>query len=232
MGRLITISGIDCSGKSTQIDRLRARLAAEGLTAEVLWHRPGYSPELDRARALIRRLRPQAIPAPGASADRDRAFQKPGVSTAWIAAALTDLLLQYGAKLRWRLAQCDVVICDRYLPDACLDLALRFPSFAPWLPRLEPWLARCCPRPDCALVLTLPEDEMRRRAAEKNEPFPDAPELQRARFRAYTAFARGQSDAPVPALRRWLGPRLRPVDAAGPIDVVHQRVLSEWTACG
>ncbi|MGE0328477.1 MAG: hypothetical protein AB7S68_39550, partial [Polyangiaceae bacterium] len=95
-GALVSFSGVDCAGKSTQIGLLKANLERGRVPHSVFWYRPGYSKELDALRRTIRRLRPGAIPAPKDNQARDAAFAKPGVTGAWVAVALADLLLQYG----------------------------------------------------------------------------------------------------------------------------------------
>ena len=69
---IIAISGVDCAGKSTQIELLEAHLRKQGKDPQRMWHRPGYSPELDLLRSMIRKIRPGSIPAPGESKEREQ----------------------------------------------------------------------------------------------------------------------------------------------------------------
>lgn len=180
---LITISGIDGSGKSTQITGLQAFLQMAGVRHETIWYRPGYSGLLDRVRALVRSATPGALPASHDSPARERAFSRPGVSEAWIAIALADLLGQYAARIRLLLRKGLTVICDRYLEDAHLDFSFRFPQY-----RFDPVfevLARVCPRPDLAFCLYVSREEMERRTRSKAEPFPDPDDVRIRRYQAY-----------------------------------------------
>ena len=126
--------------------------------------------------------------------------------------ATVDTLLQYGVKLRALLAAGRVVVCDRYLHDARLDLKLRFPeqyaSFGLALDTVE-WV---CPRPDVAILLTIPRDEMLRRMALKAEPFPDPPDLRDRRHQAYLRLAE-------------VGP-VEAVAADQPIDAIHGEIMA------
>src|SRR5687767_973907 len=98
--RLITFSGSDCSGKSTQLRLLSEELERQGRHTVRFWFRPGYSAMLDSARRLVRRLSPSALPGPRETAARERAFARGGVKTAWVAVALFDMLVQYGVVIR------------------------------------------------------------------------------------------------------------------------------------
>ncbi len=211
MGRLIAISGVDCAGKSTQIELLLGALAARGERPVHVWYRPGYSPALDAARRLVRRARPGALPSPTDTAGHARAFGRPGVRRAWLAMAVTDTVAQYGVRVRAMRAAGRSVICDRYVDDALLDLQLRFPESVPAGGAIERGLRLASAAPDRSFLLWLSHDEMLRRMAIKNEPFPDPPERRDRRFRAYEALAASG--------------RFEVVDASRSIDDVHEAIL-------
>lgn len=209
-GRLITISGPDGVGKSTQARLLVERLLREGRPARAFWFRPGYSHELDAARAFVRRFSRRALPTADQGEARARAFRKPGVSGAWLTMALADTALQLGVKLRSWMARGEAVVCDRYLLDASLDLELRFPAHRERLRTAWRTLDTLCPRPDGAYVLQASPAEVEERLTSKHEPFPDDADTRVARREAYDAMVRaGQAT---------------PIDAAGPASQVHERL--------
>ena len=187
---LISISGVDCAGKTSQLKRLTAHLEAAGRRPVALWFRPGYSDLLDALRAGVRRLRPQAMPH--VSADRgahEQAFRRPRVRRTWLAMALMDSLVHYAARIRALRLAGYTVICDRYIDDALLDLTFKFPELDGWsragiqaIRRLSPW-------PDPAILITLPHEEMVRRMKAKAEPFPDPPEVRTQRYAKYAELA-------------------------------------------
>ena len=193
MGTLITFSGVDCAGKSTQLDLLEERLRAEGRRVRTLWFRPGYSKELDGLRAAVRRVRPGALPRSDGDGDdaarREEVFQNPNVRRSWVTMALADSLLQYALKLRAWVASGDVVLCDRYLWDSEMDLRLRFPDLKQPIRHAMKGLNVLCPKPNLALLLVLSMEEVHERMAHKDEPFPDPEETRQDRYHRYMSLA-------------------------------------------
>lgn len=206
---LITFSGIDCAGKSTQIERLSDALESRGERVVRFWYRPGYSPELDALRKFVRRLRPGALPTTNDPQARARVFQRRGVKTSWVRIAEADTLLQLAGKVRWWRSRGRAVICDRWISDALIDLRLRFSEENPatLLPKLIP----LCPEPDHQFLLMLGREEMLRRMAVKQEPFPDAPEVRDRRFALYESLSTSG--------------RLSVVDCERSIEAVHRDIL-------
>ena len=135
-----------------------------------------------------------------------RAFARPGVRTSWLALAVADSLAQYGVLDRARRRRGKVVLCDRHVEDAILDLQFRYPDLSmEWISRV---LRTGSARPDVSFLLTLPWPEIERRLDAKAEPYPDPPEVRRRRYDAYAALA-GSG-------------RFVVIDAARSIEEVHQ----------
>ena len=201
MGTLITFSGVDCAGKTTQLELLKARLESEGVSVRSLWFRPGYSREMDGLRSAVRKVRPGVLPrAEGVDAGRrNEVFQKPTVRRAWVAMALFDSLIQYAFKVRAWTSGSDVVLCDRYLWDSEMDLLLRFPEMKDAVRRAMRGLDAVCPKPDLSLLLVLSADEVAKRMVHKDEPFPDPEETRQARYHRYMSLASNGSFAVVNA---------------------------------
>lgn len=212
---IISLSGIDCAGKSTQLDRLEVALTERGHRVQRVWFRPGYSPVMDGLRARLRRARPGSLPSASAPAARAQAFSRAGVQEAWVVMAVLDTLINLAGHVRWLSLKGVTVLCDRYIEDAMVDLSLRFPSVVTSEGALRRALVSACPTPDMAFLLMLSREEVARRAAIKAEPFEDAPEVRRARYEAYETLAqRGRfnvidAEAPVEQVTRALLDALR-----------------------
>jgi len=209
---LISFSGVDCAGKSTQIELLRAALLARGFRPALMWYRPGYSKALNAARGLLRWLLPRSVPAPTDVVTRQLVFRRPFVARVWILVAVLDSILQYAGKVRLLRAMGRVVLVDRYIDDAVMDLQYRFPDSDvehSLLWHFACWLAA---KPSHRVLLLLPYDVMLERMAAKKEPFPDVPRVRDARYERYLALASSG--------------RFRVVDANRPPQVVHADILS------
>lgn len=189
-GAIVVFSGMDCAGKSTQIELLQNHLSANGKRSIVFWSRGGYTPGMNWIKSLLRRNpSSSAVPAAGPSEARTQAFSRPVVRKAWLSLAMIDLMLLYGVWLRWKKLQGYVVICDRFLGDTALDFELNFPTepVQQWL--LWRMLEAITPTPNAAFLLTIPVEESMRRSIEKEEPFPDSEETLAKRLDRYKTWA-------------------------------------------
>lgn len=187
---LISLSGVDCAGKTTQLERLVDHLERTGRRPRSIWYRPGYSDELNALRAGVRKLRPGAMPHVKADPGAHReAFASPRVRVTWLAIALMDSAMHYALKLRALLLAGHTVVCDRFIDDALMDLAFKFPELEPASRAALNAIRRISPTPDPAFLLTLPHETMLERMVQKAEPFPDPPTIRDRRFAWYNELA-------------------------------------------
>jgi hypothetical protein len=123
--RFIVISGIDGCGKTTLIRELRNRLEREGLTTHYAWLRYNHRLArpvhgLSRLVGLSRRHRTASRSVWRHEFYRSRLFCSFYVLLTWLDAWLGRLIL--AARLNSR--SVDVVVCDRWVPDILVDLAV------------------------------------------------------------------------------------------------------------
>jgi len=190
-GLLITFSGLDGAGKSTQIDLLMDRLRAGGHDPVYLWTRGGYTALFERLKSLLRRLPGRAMPPAGPNPARAQAFRKGWVRRAWLVLALLELIWVYGLQIRWWQVRGRDVVCDRYLWDTLIDFRLNYSE-----ERVESWwlwfiLARVAPQPDVAFLMLVPVEESVQRSDLKGEPFRDPPAVLAERLVQYQTMAQG-----------------------------------------
>lgn len=184
-GLIISLSGIDGAGKSTQIKLLEEYFGGLGRKPIYLWNRVGYGQMFEALKAALRRGMGSRLPARGDVHQHGRFFRRHRVRSLWITLALLDHLRLYSFQVRLRRLRGHVVICDRYLWDALIDLRINFPEDRTerrWLWRL---LQRLTPAPDLALLLAVPVEESARRSDIKGDPFREPPDTLARRAKLY-----------------------------------------------
>ncbi len=140
--RVVTISGLDGSGKSTQIELLRARLTAQGENVYA-FHAVQFS-VAQRARNLARRLRGRS---PQNGEDEGQAVTAAsGFAIALRRVAMRIDILRYRRLLRsLRRASVTVVLSDRFFYDGLVNIA--------YLAGTARVGSLAIPRPDAAFYL-------------------------------------------------------------------------------
>lgn len=187
--RLISFSGVDGAGKSTQIDLLEQGLRDDGHKVVRLWARGGYTPGMLLLKRLLRAGAGKRLPKTGKSAERQRAFSRPWVARCWLSISIIDMIFLYGVRVRWWLLWRRVVICDRYLIDTLLDFSVNFPDRQ--VARSFFWRALefIAPTPALSLVFLLPVEESIERCRQKDEPFTDPRNVFETRLAHYREYA-------------------------------------------
>ena len=182
---IISISGLDGAGKSTQIEKLIQRLKDEGLEARYVWARGGYTPGFEFFKRCIRFIFKKKLPSPGHSNFRDQGLKSPIISGVWLFVAILDLLVLWGLYVRICSFFNIVVVCDRYIGDTLLDFRKNFPASRFEKSILWRLLEFFSPSPDHSFLFWIPIDISLQRSIDKGEPFPDSREVLEWRLGAY-----------------------------------------------
>lgn len=180
---MIAFSGIDCSGKSTQIEILKKELEEKGRRVEVIWSRGGYTPWIEGIKTLIR-------PDKKYTEEQKKAYRESVNSNSkkaklLLVASIWDLARYYGIVFRIKEMFGKTIICDRYIWDTYIDFKIKFPQFD-----FENWFAwkfmmKVIKKPKCSLIFTIPAEESIRRSELKNDPHPEPFELRVRRINFY-----------------------------------------------
>ena len=159
-GLTIALSGVDCSGKSTQRDLLMAALRSWGNKPVTIWTRAGSTRGLKAVKRVVFALTGKKKRDPGHVADKPGKYPRrasnlpnPIKRRIWLTAALLDLLWVYVFRLRWWGWCGRTVVCDRYLLDCLVDFRVNFPDDRVEDRLLCRWLRRFSVRPDVAFCL-------------------------------------------------------------------------------
>ena len=185
LGKHIVFSGLDCSGKSTQIELLKNSFDKIGKKNLVFWSRGGYTPGFQKLKDVLRSLFGKKLPSSGNSPERDKALSKPFIRKLWLTIAIIDLFYVYVFYLRFKYLLGYNIICDRYLLDTNIDFGLAYPNdnTEKWF--LWKFLKFFALKPDFHFVSTIPVSESVIRSKFKFEPFPDSPEILSKRLDFY-----------------------------------------------
>lgn len=188
MPSLISFSGIDGAGKSTQIGRISEEYLNANKKFVYLWTRGGNTPGVTWLKSVIRKISPVRLPPPGRSAGRTKLLAKPKVQTLWLVGAILELYWIYGVFVRWQILMRRTVFCDRYVLDTLIDFTVLFPNI-----KVETWilwkgLVAISPKPSASFFFEIPLEASFTRCQEKYEPFPDTDEEKRLRYALYTSY--------------------------------------------
>jgi dTMP kinase len=207
---VISFSGIDCSGKTTQIELLKKEIESKGKKCEVVWSRGGYTPGMEFIKEKIFNRSKMAKEERIARSERTQA-------NSWkrrllFVAGLIDMWRFYTFSLRYKEHCGKKVICDRYIWDTYIDYTLRYPEYD--LNKSFWWRftqkTMCKPNPSIALFI--PAEESMRRSELKDEPFPETIAVRKRRIERYEEEA---------LKGRWMVK----IDAMQPIDRVFEEVM-------
>lgn len=184
-GKILTFSGIDCSGKSTQIDLLEKQFINKKWRVKKIWSRGGYTPIFTVLKKILRIVLGSKVIPVGQNSKREKAFNNSLVKHLWFIMSIADLAVLYGVWFRWLKVTGYIVIADRYLYDTEIDFELNF--LRDKIAKTIYWkvLKMFTPHPDLSFLLTIPYEESIRRATAKNEPFPETDEKRKLRYDKY-----------------------------------------------
>jgi thymidylate kinase len=171
INKLISLSGLDSAGKSTQIEKLEFFLNKNNQKTKVIWSRGGYTPLFNFLKVLLRSVTSNKLPSSGESKQRDQAFEKKWISTLWLNIAIIDLIIFYAIYFRLLNLFGYTVISDRYLYDTYVDWKLGFKNNKFEVTCLWKILKYLSPIPKSSFLLTISVEEALRRSSLKNEPF-------------------------------------------------------------
>ncbi len=180
---MITFSGIDCSGKSTQIDIIKEYLAQQGKQVEVIWSRGGYTPWVEGFKTLIRR--DKNYTEEQKKAYREAVSNSSFKSKLLLFASIWDLARYYGITFRWKDRGNRLVVCDRYIWDTLIDFKVKFPGidFEKWF--CWKFMVRVIKKPSHSFIFTIPAEESMRRSDLKNDLHPEPYDVRVFRINCY-----------------------------------------------
>jgi dTMP kinase len=165
-GMLVSISGSDGTGKTTQAEALAEALATSEVYNNVVWSRIGTTPLYKRLSGAAQRT--VAVSRDAVSASDSGAF-KQALRFAWATANALDLALSYQWRVRLLLMTGRVVVCDRYTFDAAVEIADRLGSREALRSLPVRLLFALAPKPRIAYLLDAPAEVAAGRALDPED---------------------------------------------------------------
>lgn len=166
-GMIISLSGIDGAGKTVHSQSLVNAFETSEIKAHVYWSRFGSSAQKNDVRRHGAAKRHPSDIATSLARRRQR-LHNPLVRSGWLVFNLIGFIMRCNLHLRFPHWLGGVVVCDRYVYDAMVEIQSSLPSDSRWLTTAEWLLAHLCPRPGVAWLLDAPaEVSVGRQADEK-----------------------------------------------------------------
>lgn len=166
---MISFSGIDGAGKSTQIELLKDYYDYTGKRYKVIWGRGGWTPGLELIKKIVRT--DKKLDAKGKEKYREKIHANPKLQKILLIGAILDLFLYFGIYYRLCGFLGREVICDRYIWDTYADFKVNYSRF-----QFENWLIWklllvFIPYPRKSFILVISPEESIRRGLLKREAF-------------------------------------------------------------
>jgi dTMP kinase len=188
MKNLIVFSGLDGSGKSTQLGKTEEWLNNKRVEHYTFWSRGGYTPGFSFLKRLFLRKK-AARNVSEHRTKRNNLFRNKIILYLWLNLAIIDLLFWWCVYLRIRIIILrEHVLCDRYLYDTLIDFRLYYNGIDVEKMFLWKLLVLLAPNPEITFLSTIPVAESLKRSKLKNEPFPDSPIDLKQRLEFYHKF--------------------------------------------
>lgn len=182
-GAILTLSGPDGSGKTAHAQALVEALRLCEIKADYLWTRGGSSGLLGVASRLRHAVVPGTTARDGADhlARRRRGLALPIARFAWSWLVAADQIATYWLRARLPAAFGRVVVTDRYVYDAAVEMDLSLPANARWSRLAIDGMLAAAPQPRASYVLDVSPETARARKGE--EVWHDDPQGERVRYR-------------------------------------------------
>lgn len=183
---MISFSGIDCAGKSTQIDKIAEYMRAElgyGNRVKVIHSRGGYTPMLEFVKNLIRRDKNASRDVQDSYRAAVHANPKKRRLLLWL--SIFDLAIYYGIYFRVLELFGKKILADRYFWDSYIDFIMKYPEFD-----FESWLVfkfakAIYKKPEHSVIYVIDAALSMHRSTLKDEPWPEPKEVREERIGLY-----------------------------------------------
>jgi thymidylate kinase len=180
---MISFSGIDSAGKSTQIEKVYTEFQRRNKRCKIIHSRGGYTPLLLFLKTLIQKAK--ARTEAGKAEYRQKVHKSPKKRKLLLWLSILDLGLYYG--LYFRLVELFgiTILADRYFWDSYIDFYMSFSEFD-----FEKWMVwkfakAIYLKPRCSIIYTIPAELSVHRSELKEDPWSEPLEVIKQRIENY-----------------------------------------------
>ncbi len=164
---VVSFSGIDGAGKTTQINNLVVYCNANKIKCLKKWSKARGTPGVEFIKSLVRR--DKKMNQTEKLKHREEVFQTGWKRKVLLIASLIDLCFYWGIYFRWLRRKYDVLILDRYVWDTYVEVTTEFGKTSLQHSLLWKIVTKVSLKPNCSLLLVIPPEESLRRDLLKGE---------------------------------------------------------------
>lgn len=180
---MISFSGIDCAGKSTQIELVAKSLKEKSQRVKIIHSRGGYTPLLEAIKTLIRTDKGLDKEHQDLYREEIHKNSKKRKMLLWV--SIFDIVLYYGFYFRLVELFGNKILADRYFWDSYIDFKLKYSEF-----QFEKWIVWKLAKlvylkPKKSIIYTIPTELSMYRSTLKDEPWPETEEQRKIRIDEY-----------------------------------------------
>lgn len=180
---LVSFSGIDSAGKTTQIKLLEDYCENSGIKTKRIWGKARGTPGVLFLKRILRR--DNKMTQEEKLEYRAEVFQNKSKKTFLLVASLLDLLWFFGIYYRIANLFHRIVILDRYVWDTYIEVKTEFTGidFEKWI--LWKLVVAVSPKPRVSFLFVIPPEESIRRDIQKEDLTVDSLELKKEKIAFY-----------------------------------------------
>lgn len=180
---IISFSGIDSAGKTTQIELLMEYFGKHGIRAKKVWSKARATPGVVALKQLLRR--DKELDDVQKAEYRKAVFRNPKKEKLLYIASMLDLCWYWGIYYRLLKLFYKYVVCDRYVWDTYVEINSDFAGIDIDKSLLWKIVRFVSPKPKVSFVFIVPPEVSLKRDHEKNAAGIETIEVKRRKIDSY-----------------------------------------------